>query len=366
MLSPTVYKGITHGLSRVLKTPPYLILFVNDTCWMKCKHCWFNEDWKEKETTRPALTTDELEKLASSIDRLLFLSLTGGEAFRRDDIVYVTEMFARKTRLSRYQIPTSGYDPELIVRSAEQMLMRNRDLPFRVDVSLDGTEHTHEIIRRAKDGWKRALETIKGLNRLKERYSYFDVGVITTISHHNQGEVKEIGALVEQINPGGEWMVNITRGNPRDPRAVDVDKSAYEQAHQVIEKRIAEGRYRGHSGHFFASWLSAKNATRRKVIGTMLDGKHPGGGCAAGSLGGVIYVDGTVNPCEMLEQSLGNIRDFDYNLPALWSAPTADKVRDWIQDTRCVCTQECFLSMSLLIQPNVWPDMIKERLKLMV
>jgi MoaA/NifB/PqqE/SkfB family radical SAM enzyme len=359
-----VYKQLTNTMARVLKTPPYLIVFVSDTCWMRCTHCWYSEEWKETNLTRAELSFDELEKLATSIPRLSFLSLTGGEAFRREEIVEIGTMFARQTRLARYQIPTSGFMPDLIVRRTEQLLAANPGIPFRVDVSLDGTEAMHESIRKAKGGFGRALETIRALNRIKEHCNYFDVGVITTVSRQNQDEVAAIASVVEKVHPQGEWMVNIARGKPRDPTAIDVDVEKYWQAHELIEGRIRDGRYHGHTGHFTASWLSAKNATRRKVIKDIVEGREPGGGCAAGALGGVIFNDGQVGACEMLERTIGNIRDYDYDLPRLWNSPDAIALRDWIQDTKCQCTQECFLSMSLLIQPRHWPKMVQERIKL--
>ncbi len=358
------YKLLTRGIARTLRTPQYIILFLSDSCWMKCAHCWFSEAWKAEHLTERQLSFDELSRMADSISRIAFMSYTGGEAFARNDVVEISEMFARKTHLSRYQIPTSGFKPDLIVSRAEKMLLRNPDTPFRVDVSLDGTREIHEQIRHMPGGFDRLVETLHGLNLLKRRYAHFDVGVITTVSTHNQHQVEEIAKLVERVNPDGEWMVNITRGETRDPRSIDVDLASYDLAHTLIERRIAEGRYRGHTGHLTASWLTAKNATRRKVIHDTVAGRREGGGCAAGALGGVIYSDGAVHACELLENSLGNIRDFDYDLAALWNASAADETRDWIQDTRCQCTQECFLSVSLLIQPNHWPDIVRERMRL--
>lgn len=359
-----MYKHVTNALARVLRTPPYLILFVSDKCWMRCTHCWYSEEWKDKNLARSELSFEEMEMLARTIPRLAFLSLTGGEAFRREEIVEIGAMFARSTRLARYQIPTSGFMPDLIVRRTERLLAVNPGIPFRVDVSLDGTEPTHEAIRKAKGGFERALETIRALNRIKQHCPYFDVGVITTVSRQNQHEVAGIAAVVEEVHPGGEWMVNITRGDPRDAASIEVDVQNYWQAHEIIDARIRAGNYRGHTGHFTASWLSAKNATRRKVIKSIVEGHEPGGGCAAGALGGVIFNDGQTGACEMLERSIGNIRDYDYDLARLWNSPAAVELRNWIQDTKCQCTQECFLSMSLLIQPRHWPDIVRERLKL--
>lgn len=379
-----VYKTLTKTLSRVLKTPQYLILFVSDTCWMKCSHCWFSEDWKsnnldKKRSSLPLvgapkprktydlLGFDELERLAQSIERITFLTITGGEAFIRDDIVEIAQMFAKRTQLGRYQIPTSGFDTDRIVGHVERILTSIPHIPFRVDVSLDGTEAVHDSIRRIEGGWKRAVATIRALNVLKKKHRHFDVGVITTVSRQNQHEIEAVGQMItEQINPEGEWMVNITRGAPRDPTATEVDPRAYVAAHQLIARRIESGSYRGHTGHIAGPWLTAKNATRRQMIFDTISGKRSGGGCSAGALAAVIDNDGTVRPCELLERdkAFGNLRDFDYDLAALWRSPKADEVRNWIQDSRCICTQECFLSMDILIQPQHWPHLIGQRVKL--
>ena len=359
-----LYGGVTEALARTLRTPQYLILFVSDRCWMRCAHCWFNESWKERELTRPPLAFEEYEKLARSIKQLYFLSLTGGEAFHRDDIVELATMFRKTCRLGRYQIPTSGYRTTRIVEAAERLLLANPHTPFRIDVSLDGVQAVHNEIRRIHDGFERAVETIKALNGLKRRYAHFDVGIITTISRVNQATVREIAAFVEEIHPEGEWMVNIARGGGRDPTATEVDPAAYRLAHDLIEARIARGAYKGHGGHWAAKWLSAKNAARRDIIFEIINGKRQGGGCAAGSLGGVVYSDGSVKVCEMLDAPLGNLRDFDYDLPRIWAGAAARRMRHEIQATGCQCTQECFLSVSMLIQPDAWRRMTGARRRL--
>jgi|WetSurMetagenome_2_1015567.scaffolds.fasta_scaffold91009_2 radical SAM protein with 4Fe4S-binding SPASM domain len=348
------------------KTPQYLILFVNRNCWCKCAHCWYNETWKEKHLPREDLTFAELEKIADSVDQLRFLSLTGGEAFGRSDIVEIAHMFALKIKLKRYQIPTSGFNTDLVLTKTEKLLAENSNIPFRVDVSLDGTETTHDHIRANRGSYAHAINTIKALNAIKKRCSFFDVGVITTISGENQQEIAAISRIVETINPFGEWMVNIVRGDPRDSAVKTVALENYTLAHNLIEERINNKKYSGHSGHRFASWLSAKNAVRRKVIINVLQGKHKSGNCAAGILGGVIYNDGSVYPCETLDDSFGNVKDYDCNLEKTWNSSKASALRTLIQTQKCMCTQECFLSINLATQPNYWPGIIKERIRLLL
>src|SRR5262249_19724614 len=54
------YKLLTRGIARTLRTPQYLILFLSDSCWMKCAHCWFSEAWKDQHLSERQLSFDEL------------------------------------------------------------------------------------------------------------------------------------------------------------------------------------------------------------------------------------------------------------------------------------------------------------------
>ena len=357
------YKILTNSLSGILKTPRYLILFVSDKCWTRCNHCWFNEEWKKNNLKLKELSFNELDRISESVNKLLFLSITGGEAFMRDDITEIVNLFTKKKKVVRYQIPTSGFDTDTISEKTESMLSQNKGIPFRVDVSLDGTEETHDRIRNRKGTFRNAINTIKELNRIKKKYSYFDVGVITTVSADNQLEIERISDIVKEFHGEGEWMVNITRGKTREMNAGIVNYINYYKAQDIINSRIKDGSYKGHSGHLTAKWISAKNSVRRDVIKKILEGEYKGGGCSAGSIGGVIYGDGSVYPCEMLDSSFGNLRDFNYNFAKLWNSERAVNIRNKIQETKCFCTQECFLSTNFLIQPGLWYKTLTKKLK---
>ena len=356
------YKILTNTLSRVVGTPPYIILFTSNKCATKCRHCWYNEDWKEDNLSSNHLTFDELEKISKSMKRIDFLSLTGGESFLRDDIAEITHLFAKNTKLKRYDIPTAGFDSELICRKAIKMLEINKDIPLRIDISIDGLEDTHDYIRQTKNSFKNATETINALKNVKEKHNNLDVSIITTLSKFNQNEIGQLAKYVEQILPEGEWMVNIVRPPTRDPEATNFDLSVYKYADELISDRIKRKKFSGDRGHALGSLLTAKNVLRREIIYDILQSKRKGGGCSAGSLAGVIFNDGEVRPCESLPLSFGNIRDFDYNLPELWNSPGARKIRNHIQDTNCLCTHECFLSTSILIQPSLLVRLLKKRI----
>lgn len=338
-------------------SPFYIIFFLSDQCWMKCRHCWFNEEWQKRNIVKQPLSYEEIEKTASSIHNPLFISLCGGEAFMRDDIVDLTAMLLGKTKMKRYQIPTSGFDTDKIIKSTERILQQNKNVPFRVDVSLDGLEATHDFIRGRDGSFKAAVQTIKELVKIKKNCQYFDMGIMSTVNKYNQDQVHELGQFVSEISGGGEWMVKILRGSPRDPGAGDVSPEKYFQVHEIINSQLYSKKIQGHCGHFSASLLSAKNAVRRKIIYKIHTENYYPGICSAASLICVVNVDGEVRPCEMLDNSIGNLRDNEYNLKKILTSQVAHDFRHKVIKEQCRCTHECVLSTSILLQPKQMVDL---------
>ncbi len=202
-------------------------------------------------------------------------------------------------------MPTSGYKTSLILEKTQRILRENPRIPFRIHVSLDGNKAVYKKVR-GKDAFDNAVDTIKELNKLKLYYPHFDISIVTTVCSYNQDILEELNEIVESIHPHGEWCINFIRGEPTNPKAKDVDLENYAKVNSLIDKRITNGSYRGYSGHMTSGWLSAKNAARRKIIFKILKNEYKGGGCSAGSLGGVVYPDGSVYPCEILNKSVEN------------------------------------------------------------
>jgi MoaA/NifB/PqqE/SkfB family radical SAM enzyme len=60
--------------------------------------------------------------------------------------------------------------------------------------------------------------------------------------------------------------------------------------------------------------------------------------CYAGTAGGVIYDEGTVSSCEILDP-VGNLRDYGWNFQKLWFSPAMQARRKKAADG-CFCTHE--------------------------
>src|SRR5690242_4358849 len=75
-----------------LPSPPFLILFINSICNMKCEHCFY---WQNL-NRRDDLTKEEIFALSNSLGRVENLNLSGGEPFLRKEFAEICRQFVRQ------------------------------------------------------------------------------------------------------------------------------------------------------------------------------------------------------------------------------------------------------------------------------
>ena len=78
-----------------LPSPPFLVLFINSVCNMKCDHCMF---WERIDNPGEEMALSDMETVARSIPPLRTLSLTGGEPFLRSDLSKILDLFYRENQ----------------------------------------------------------------------------------------------------------------------------------------------------------------------------------------------------------------------------------------------------------------------------
>lgn len=114
-------------------------------------------------------------------------------------------------------------------------------------------------------------------------------------------------------------------------------------------------------GDFGASdLLNARGMTSRgRVAQTIREDRYVAP-CTAGRVLVVLHSDGSVYPCEMLDQKMGNVRDHAMDLPALLQTTEARAIATGIVKNKCYCTYECAWSVNALFSPQNWPLLLKE------
>lgn len=171
-------------------TPGFLVFPVTYRCNLHCKSCFCPDqainmgelDLTQINTCLKSLSTN----LKYPIEHI---NLTGGELFLRNDIIEIVKClssFGAKT----IGISTNGLDVEKTCSTFESLLEGFQDISWAIQVSLDGREEIHNIIRGNKSAFKSTLSSLNRLLSLKKRHS-FGLGTNMTISKENIGYVKE-------------------------------------------------------------------------------------------------------------------------------------------------------------------------------
>jgi MoaA/NifB/PqqE/SkfB family radical SAM enzyme len=74
----------------------------------------------------------------------------------------------------------------------------------------------------------------------------------------------------------------------------------------------------------------------------------------AGRLNLILHESGDIYPCEMLNESFGNIRQYGYNAGRVMRSEKALKIIDAIRANQCYCTHECYSMTNFLFNPKLY------------
>jgi len=341
-------------------SPIYLVLFITDRCNARCKHCLL-ADGVHKPQKSAELTVDELKLLAQNMDPLLFLLPTGGEPFIRSDLGEIIKVFFMNNKVRNVGIPTNGFFTDKIVNTVKNILETCPGIDLGVDVSLDGVKEIHDEIRGVSGLFDKAVETYKELRKLEKIYEGFNVNIETTVSAYNDTHLLEnYDYFVNELKAHTVFTL-LTRDKPRDAASKFFNIEHYETYAQKIEESIKKRVLTGYDAFPFADVINAKRIIRHKLIAKMVRENAYQIPCFAGVLGAAIFSNGDVYPCELrTDLKLGNLRASNFDFKAIWNSKQAEQARKIIRDEKCFCTYECFLTLNLLFNPLLLPQVFKE------
>jgi hypothetical protein len=88
--------------------------------------------------------------------------------------------------------------------------------------------------------------------------------------------------------------------------------------------------------------------------------------CNAGRLSAVIGSDGKVYACELLNDVLGDLREYDYDLMKIWDSSAARTLRERIVNNKCFCTYENANLLNVLFSPRYIPAVLAKALEIKI
>lgn len=334
----TRHARITWQNYRRLPSPPFLILFINSICNMKCEHCFYWSNLNQRDD----LSQEELFALSRSLGRIENLNLSGGEPFLRREFAEICRQFIRHNGVRQIYVPTNGYYTDKILREVSRTLEEKALELFVVELSLDGMEEFHDRFRVAPGAFKRAMESYDALAKLQEKDPRLRIHSISTATEVNMGEIRRLTTyLFERCPKMDHHNLAIIRGDRKNPSLQGPSLQQYTELYHYIRRLWASretGRY-GSVVEPMLQWAKVQTIARRTQV-------IP---CRAGRLSAVVYANGDVSVCE-LHQPLGNLRQKSFW--EIWDSPPARALRQSIARKDCYCTTEVFMWPSIVFQPE--------------
>jgi len=346
--------------------PVEITFFVTNRCNFRCKHClnWQKiEDRKGRE-----LSISEIRQISKTMKPFLRLLISGGEPFLREDLSEICKVFYENCKIKHITIPTNGFLTSRIVEVTEQILRDCNNALVNVSLSLDGLYEKRDQICGVKGSFKKFEETYHELTILKDKYPNLGVGVITTHTHDNQENLKEIFEYALNVLKVDNFGYSLVRGSLKYPIETKVDINLYEEMAELINNSVKEKKSKLNFP-FFKMFLAKRALLYKTVIKTYKEKKWqiP---CYAGRLRAVFDEIGNVYPCETLmldkkEQfSFGNFRDHNYDFNRIWFSKKASEIRKKIVTSKCFCRHECDLTINILFNLRLLPTLIREWIRI--
>jgi MoaA/NifB/PqqE/SkfB family radical SAM enzyme len=322
---------------RDLPSPPFLVLFINSICNMKCEHCFYWTSLNKKDD----LSKDEIFALSRSLGHIENLNLSGGEPFIRKEFGEICRQFIQHNGVKQIYVPTNGYYTDKTIKAITEVLKEPALDLFVAEISLDGMPEFHDNFRVAKNAFKKAMETYDALAKLQEQDPRLRIHSIATATQVNMEEIRKLTTyLYERCPQMDHHNLAIIRGDRKNPTLTGPSLKQYEDLYDYI-RRLWAPREQGRMGSLvepMLQWAKVETVKQSRQVVP----------CRAGQLSGVVYANGDVSLCE-IHKPIGNLRKNTF--PEIWHSEEAKKLRESIARKDCYCTTEVFMWSSITYSP---------------
>ena len=360
---------LNHVHKSVLKKnqlPSYFIFYPTSRCNLMCSHCFYHDSLNKRMNE---LSLEEIDAFTKTMDPLLNLVLTGGEPYLRHDLDQIARIFYENTRTPIITIPSNGWYLDKMSEQIRNMMKWCPELILNQLISIDGLKEDHDAIRMkglnkgkgAKGSFDKALDAIKLIKELQKEFGRINLGIATTFTSENQHKMKDIIKGIYELAKPDNITIALVREDPKEKVNQNLNIKLYQEAVEFRNSLFYSKKMSGHAKFKGNKLATAGRIILNDMVQEIFETNKYQSPCYSANLSGVMYPEGQVYPCEILDKShkIGNIRDFNLDFRKLWLSQKAKKEVNFIRKTKCVCTHECFNSVNILFNPKFYPKLIK-------
>jgi MoaA/NifB/PqqE/SkfB family radical SAM enzyme len=307
-----------------LGAPMKLTFAVTYRCQYRCATC---NIWQHK--PEDELSTQEVLEFIDKARGLTWVDITGGEIFLRKDIGEILEAMVKTWRtLAVLHFPTNGFLTDRIVEVTER-IARARGLSIVVTVSVDGDEELNDAIRGISGGFKRQMATFRALRDIRGVNAVLGM----TLSALNVNSVERAYDACALAIPG-------LRHQDLHINVMQVSKHYYDNMELlplVPAPDVACFYVRRQLKQVGASLIPAAWLERQYLRSLLMFLKTRRTPVRCHALRSSCFIDpcGIVFPCLTWSNPVGDLRQYDMDLGAIWRTEGARTTQATIWNGRC-------------------------------
>jgi MoaA/NifB/PqqE/SkfB family radical SAM enzyme len=280
------------------------------------------------------LGMDEWERVLRSLGKAPYwFTISGGEPFLNTFLLDLAQAAYAHCQPGIINIPTNAISssiPERVKCIAESCPKAQ----VIINLSLDGVGEKHDTIRGVPGNFGRFERTLKALLEIRQSLPNLVIGIHTVVSVFNIGDLDEVMRYAD-LSRADQFITEIaearveldTVGLPITPTA-----ESYTQAIDRLIEHVRTNQYRG-----IARITEAFRLEYYQLVKRILDEQDQVIPCYSGWASAHIYADGTVWPCCVRADDLGNLRDVNYDFSSIWFGEKVKEVRRSIASKECHC-----------------------------
>jgi MoaA/NifB/PqqE/SkfB family radical SAM enzyme len=308
--------------------PLNLTLSPSPKCNSRCLTC---NIWMKREDE---LSLEEWDKVLRSLGRAPYwFTISGGEPLMYPHVVDLALLAYEHCRPGVINIPTNAILPTIPER-VERIAKSCPESQLIINLSLDGVGERHDYIRGIQGNFEKFEKRLGELLSLRKEIPNLTVGIHSVVSVFN---VEHLDELIAYANQSGVDQFITEIAEPRvelDTVGLPITPSpeAYEKAIDKLIAYVDSKQFRG-----MAKFTEALRIEYYKLVKRILDEQDQVIDCYAGWVSAHIYADGTVWPCCVRADALGNLRQHNYDFREIWFGEKIREIRRSIAARECHC-----------------------------
>ena len=320
----------SYATGRVLRLPVNITVSVSYRCNSRCKTCnvWLlpNDD----------LALAEWDLVFESLGSAPYwFTFSGGEPTLRKDLPEMVARAYRHCRPGIINIPTNGIQHKVIPGRIERVLEAAPKSEVIINLSLDGLGLKHDAVRGVRSNWDHAMKTYAALKELKKRHSHLTLGIHTVISNFNVDSFPELCEYVQRELKPDSYITEIAEERVElDTVGLGITPTAekYTVAIDTLLESMRDQKLTG-----VAEVTQAFRRQYYEIVKRTLREHRQVIPCMAGVASAQIAPNGDVWTCCIRAQSMGNLREHNYDFGSVWRTGKAAELRRSIKAGECYC-----------------------------